>query len=134
MSAEHTSPLPVANGGQVWAQRTGSGVWIHVSKQFREVMTSQVAEGTQLDVAIQLSHSTARELGMFMVNRTDDHRCYYADRSGGFGWPSCVICGKPASIETAHMALRVCCQTRTDTPHTPTCQSTDARRKRGQQP
>lgn len=133
MSASHTSPLPVANGGQVWAQRTGSGVWIHVSKQFREVMTSQVEEGTQLDVSIQLGHSTARELGTFMLNREDGHKHYYADPSGGFGWPSCVICGTPVPADTAHYALRVCCQTRTDSPHVPTCQSTDAKRKRGQQ-
>jgi hypothetical protein len=54
---------------------------------------------------------------------------YYADPSGGFGWPSCVICGDPCPTEEA-VAVRRCCRTRTDAEHVPTCDSLDARRRR----
>ncbi|AGT12813.1 hypothetical protein PHELEMICH_75 [Mycobacterium phage Phelemich] len=60
------------------------------------------------------------------------HRCYYVDLSGGFGWPCCVICGKPVGTEEAHAALRACCKTRTDEPHWAACGSVDARQRRGQ--
>jgi hypothetical protein len=62
------------------------------------------------------------------------HRCYFADPSGGFGWPACVICGAPASIEENHGALRACCQTTEAEGHVFTCQSVDARVKRGLSP
>ncbi|QHB37823.1 hypothetical protein I5G63_gp083 [Mycobacterium phage Imvubu] len=61
---------------------------------------------------------------------TAGHRCYYADPSGGFGWPSCVICGAPVPTETARGAIRRCCNTHDDEDHTPTCASLDARRRR----
>lgn len=57
-----------------------------------------------------------------------EHRCYYADPSGGFGWPSCVICGKSVSVE-AHAALRACCRTPEDGEHSPGCRSMDAMRR-----
>ncbi|QHB37392.1 hypothetical protein I5G58_gp090 [Mycobacterium phage BirdsNest] len=59
-----------------------------------------------------------------------DHRCYFADPSGGFGWPSCVICGKPASTETERPHLRACCRTPEDGDHLPACASIDARARR----
>ena len=61
-----------------------------------------------------------------------EHRCYFADPSGGFGWPSCVICGAPCPTETARAALRRCCNTHGDEDHGPVCQSLDARQRRGQ--
>ncbi|QGH80172.1 hypothetical protein SEA_MITHRIL_79 [Mycobacterium phage Mithril] len=58
---------------------------------------------------------------------------YYADPSGGFGWPSCVKCGAPVPTDAAHSAVRACCRTRTDEPHYDAwCASVDARVKRGQ--
>ncbi|AHJ88379.1 hypothetical protein CG91_gp079 [Mycobacterium phage 39HC] len=62
------------------------------------------------------------------------HRHYYADPSGGFGWPCCVICGQPVGTDEAHYALRPCCQTRETEDHVFTCQSVDARVKRGLSP
>lgn len=62
------------------------------------------------------------------------HVHYFADPSGGFGWPLCVICGVPASIEAGHGSLRACCQTTEAEGHVPTCPSVDARLRRGQTP
>ncbi|AGT12981.1 hypothetical protein KAYACHO_77 [Mycobacterium phage KayaCho] len=70
-----------------------------------------------------------------------DHQHYYADRSGGFDWPKCVICGKPVSVDTADFSVRpcahgvrACCQTAETTDHAFNCQSVDARVKRGLSP
>lgn len=60
---------------------------------------------------------------------------YFADPSGGFGWPTCVKCGAPASLEEDRWEIRACCQTKTNEDHVPTCASLDARqRRRGQAP
>lgn len=59
-----------------------------------------------------------------------DHRCYYADPSGGFGWPSCVICGAPLPLDPARWEVRACCKTSVDTEHVPTCPSLDAVQRR----
>lgn len=62
----------------------------------------------------------------------DECQHYYADPSGGFGWPSCVKCGKPVGTEVAHYSLRPCCNTTTAQDHLAWCASVDARMKRGQ--
>lgn len=56
---------------------------------------------------------------------------YYADPSGGFGWPSCVKCGTPAPTDPVVTPLRACCHTQTDQDHTLWCSSLDAKQKRG---
>lgn len=58
---------------------------------------------------------------------------YYADRSGGFGWPSCVLCGKPASLQE-HAATRPCCDTPENTAHAAWCLSVAARTQQQTQP
>lgn len=68
--------------------------------------------------------------GPDLSRRNDGHRCYFADPSGGFGWPSCVICGASASTELDAPTLRACCRTRTTEEHVPTCPSLDARQRR----
>lgn len=55
---------------------------------------------------------------------------YYADPSGGFDWPKCVKCGIPVPVETAHYALRACCQTTLGAEHARGCASLDARQRR----
>lgn len=65
-----------------------------------------------------------------LVQETCAH--YYADASGGFGWPSCVKCGKPVPAEEAHYVLRPCCNTRVGEDHLAWCASVDARMKRRQ--
>ena len=70
-----------------------------------------------------------------MTSANDWSECshYYADPSGGFGWPSCVKYGKPAPSDPVHAGgLRACCRTREAEDHMPTCASMDARVKRGQ--
>ena len=57
-----------------------------------------------------------------------EHRCYFADPSGGFGWPSCVICGAPVSVQ-AEARLRRCCRTAEGGKHDPGCRSMDALRR-----
>ena len=57
---------------------------------------------------------------------------YYADPSGGFGWPTCVKCGKGCPTDVAHYQLRPCCNTKTNEDHLAWCSSVDARLKRGQ--
>lgn len=65
-----------------------------------------------------------------------DHQHYYVDRSGGFGWPACVICGKPVPADDRPFAPsrrdteRRCCGTHVGDDHTPTCASLDARKRR----
>lgn len=68
-----------------------------------------------------------------MSEWANDHRCYYyADPSGGFDWPRCVICGRSVGTEEAHGALRLCCRTRETERHLAVCSSMDARAERGQ--
>lgn len=57
---------------------------------------------------------------------------YYADPSGGFGWPSCVKCGAPVPTETARLEIRACCRAEVGQAHRPWCNSLDARQSRGQ--
>ncbi|MEC4854664.1 hypothetical protein R2325_02655 [Mycobacteroides chelonae] len=70
------------------------------------------------------------------MSGTDNwHDCahYYADRSGGFGWPSCVMCGKPQPSDPGpRVALLVCCGNPEDQGHTGACTSMDAVAKRKQ--
>lgn len=64
-----------------------------------------------------------------MTDRIESCRHYYADPSGGFGWPSCVKCGASVPIEESYQ-LRACCQTRTTEDHASACTSMDAWLKR----
>ena len=65
-----------------------------------------------------------------MSERIDDCQHYYADLSGGFGWPSCVKCGADVPAEpykgaAAHTTMdqRRCCDTRAGQLHHTLCQS-----------
>jgi len=66
----------------------------------------------------------------------DDCSHYFVDRSGGFGWPSCIKCGAPPPdtepVRRYQDSIRRCCETPTTAAHTPTCNSMDARVRRGQ--
>lgn len=68
------------------------------------------------------------------MNEWGDHRHYYDDPSGGFGWPSCVICGKPVDAEPSpavrNAVVLACCGNTIDVGHTSACTSIDAWQKR----
>ncbi|AYB69128.1 hypothetical protein SEA_EAGLEHORSE_79 [Mycobacterium phage Eaglehorse] len=57
------------------------------------------------------------------------HTCYFADTSGGFDWPKCVVCGRDALTNEATQ-LRECCRTRTNQRHASACTSLLARIER----